>query len=85
LYTSKGATENVAISGGFVEVSANKVAVLADSAQTAEDVDIGEARAEREAAERELSAAGLTSVEKAETLRERVETAAAKLAVAGTK
>jgi F-type H+-transporting ATPase subunit epsilon len=62
-YSNKGVSERLAISGGFVEVNANKVSVLADVAQTAAEIDPDAARAEREAAERELAASASASVE----------------------
>src|SRR5690349_8698037 len=56
-YSIKGATERLAISGAFVEVSDNKVAILADSAEYSDDVDAEVVRSDRDAAERELAAA----------------------------
>src|SRR6266700_2977984 len=53
-YTAKGTTDKLAVTGGFVEVNDNKVAVLADSAETAGEVDVEAAKAERESAEKEL-------------------------------
>jgi F-type H+-transporting ATPase subunit epsilon len=55
-YSTKGATERLALAGGFVEVSGNKVAVLTDTAETASEIDADAARAEREEAERSLAA-----------------------------
>ncbi len=51
-YARGGATERMVISGGFVEVSNNKVSILADVAETPEEVDIEAARLEREASEK---------------------------------
>ena len=45
---------SVAISGGFMEVRSNKVIVLADTAERAEEIDIARAEAARERAERLL-------------------------------
>ena len=66
-YTTRGSTEKLAISGGFVEVNSNKVAVLADTAETGAEIDVDAARAEREAAEKALTAAG-GSVEESESI-----------------
>jgi F-type H+-transporting ATPase subunit epsilon len=51
-YTKGGSTEKMVISGGFVEVSANNVSVLADIAEESEEIDTEAARLEREAAEK---------------------------------
>ena len=84
-YTAKGTTDRMAISGGFVEVNDNKIAVLADSAETSNDVDPDAARAERDAAEKELSASGTAPVEETEAIRERIESANAKLQLIAAK
>lgn len=47
--------ERVAVSGGFLEVSRDRVVVLADAAERAEEIDVTRARAARERAERRLS------------------------------
>jgi F-type H+-transporting ATPase subunit epsilon len=84
-YTARGTSEKIAITGGFVEVNANKVAVLADAAQTAGEIDVPAARAERDAAEKELAAHATAPVEQTEAIRERVESANAKLQLTGSK
>lgn len=48
----------VAVQGGFVEVSDNRVIMLADVAEPASDVDAGAARADEEDAQQRISAAG---------------------------
>lgn len=53
-YTQGGATRRMHVSGGFVEVNADRVSVLADIAETPDEIDAGRARAEREEAERRL-------------------------------
>lgn len=50
----QGKKRLVAVSGGFVEVSHNKVTVLADTAELAEEIDVARARAARGRAERRL-------------------------------
>jgi len=84
-YTARGTSEKIAITGGFVEVNANKVAVLADAAQTAGEIDVPAARAERDAAEKELAAHATSPVEQTEAIRERVESTNAKLQLTGSK
>ncbi|MGI8788137.1 MAG: F0F1 ATP synthase subunit epsilon [Pyrinomonadaceae bacterium] len=80
-YTRGGLTERMVISGGFIEVSRDKVSILADVAETANEINVEAARAERDAAEKELSAAK-GSLEESETERERLETAQARLQLA---
>ncbi len=66
------------IAGGFVEVSQNNVSILSDIAETADEINVENARIERETAERELGA-WKGSVEEADTERERLEIAQARL------
>lgn len=84
-YVVKGAAEKIAIAGGFVEVSSNRVAVLADSAASADEIDVDAVKAERDAAEKALAAASSSSVDETESLRERLESAQVKLQVAAGK
>ncbi|HWL42800.1 MAG TPA: ATP synthase F1 subunit epsilon [Ilumatobacter sp.] len=49
-----GTTEDIAVHGGFVEVSANKVSILSDTAELASQIDIERARAAKERAEAQL-------------------------------
>jgi F-type H+-transporting ATPase subunit epsilon len=44
LHLADGTVEHVAIHNGFVEVSNNTVAILADTAELAEDIDVERAR-----------------------------------------
>ena len=44
------------VSGGFAEVSDNKLSILAESAERGEDIDIARANAARERAEARLAA-----------------------------
>ena len=81
-YTAKGATGKLAITGGFVEVSNDKVSVLTDTAETAAEIDIEAARAEKDAAEKALTAAATASVEETESIRTRLDAANARLALA---
>ncbi|KXK03410.1 MAG: ATP synthase F1 subunit epsilon [Acidobacteria bacterium OLB17] len=82
-YSLKGNTEKLAVSGGFVEVSENRVSVLADTAETADEVDLEAARSDREAAEKALAASAASPVEENEPMREKLEAANARIAVAG--
>lgn len=83
IYTQKGQAERIAIAGGFVEVSENAVSVLADTADTAEDLKADDERAALQDAERR--AAGIMSVEDADAARDQVEAVQARLKVASGK
>src|SRR5689334_12859080 len=54
-FSNRNSTERLAIAGGFVEVSHDKVTVLADSAQTESEIDTASANAELEAAQRAIA------------------------------
>ena len=84
-YSNKGAIERFAVAGGFVEVSGNQVSVLTDTAETAEEIDAESARAEREAAEKALSAQSASPLEDTEAERERLDAANARLQLATGK
>ncbi len=84
-YSNKGTTERLAVAGGFVEVSSNKVSVLTDSAETAAEVDTEAARAERESAEKSLAAHATAALEDTEVDRERLDAANARLQLAAGK
>ncbi len=53
-YTNKGTTESMVVSGGFVEVSTDKVSILADIAESKDEIDIDVAKTEREEAQKLL-------------------------------
>ncbi len=84
-YIAKGNSDKFAITGGFVEVSSNRVSVLADSAESPDEIDITVVKADREAAEKALAAASQSSLEETESIRERLESAQVKLQVASGK
>jgi F-type H+-transporting ATPase subunit epsilon len=80
-YSKGGAVEKMVVAGGFIEVSANNVSVLADTAETAGEIDVEAARIERETVERNLGA-WKGSEEEFEIERERLEKAQARLQLA---
>ncbi len=84
-YSAKGNSDRFAITGGFVEVSSNRVSVLADNAEGADEIDVAAVKADREAAEKALAAASQSSIEETEAIRERLESAQVKLQVASGK
>lgn len=51
-----GSEQLFAVSGGFVEVHANKLALLAEAAEAVEEIDLERARAAKERAEKRLHA-----------------------------
>jgi F-type H+-transporting ATPase subunit epsilon len=54
-YTASGKTERFAVSGGFAEVSNNKVSVLVNAAEKATEIDLQRARAAMERARDRLA------------------------------
>jgi F-type H+-transporting ATPase subunit epsilon len=67
-----GKEESMAISGGFLEVRSDRVIVLADQAERAEEIDITRAEAARKRAEerlRDRKAAGLDEARAEAALR----------------
>ncbi|NUK29929.1 F0F1 ATP synthase subunit epsilon [Parageobacillus sp. VR-IP] len=50
----EGKTQYIAVSGGFLEVRPDKVTILAQAAERAEDIDVVRAKAAKERAERRL-------------------------------
>jgi F-type H+-transporting ATPase subunit epsilon len=84
-YTTRNVTEKIAVSGGFVEVNKDKVSVLADAAETTEEINVDAARADRDEAERALAENINHPVEHTEALRERIEAANARLQLGSGK
>jgi F-type H+-transporting ATPase subunit epsilon len=54
IITDGGAEQLVAVHGGFVEVSDDRVTILSDVAELAEDIDVAQAERAREKAESDL-------------------------------
>ena len=86
-YAVKGSSEKekLAIATGFVEVSGNQVSVLTDRAESAGEIDIDQARADREEAEKELAANATAPAEDTAAIRERIDLANARLTLAAEK
>lgn len=78
-YTDKGSTEEMVVSGGFVEVSTNKVSILADIAENSDEVDVEAAKVDRKDAEKLLGEWKEGSEEEFEVELERLEKAQARL------
>ncbi len=82
-YTNKGNTERLVVGGGFAEVNSDKISVLANLAETAAEINVEQARAEREDAEKALASSASSSLEETEDLRDRLDFANARLQLAG--
>lgn len=54
LITDGGTEQLVAVHGGFVEVSDDRVTILSDVAELAEDIDVGQAERARDQAQADL-------------------------------
>ncbi len=84
-YSVKGNSDKLVVTGGFVEVNSNKVAVLADSAESAAEIDIESARAAREEAEKALAGSAMSSLADTESVREQLDAANARIQFAAGK
>ena len=84
-YLIKGPPTKLAVAGGFVEVKADVVSILADSAERSNDIDLDVVRSQREAAEKALAAAGSASLAETESVREQLEAANVRLLLASGK
>lgn len=84
-YSAKGSSDRIAVSSGFVEVNDNKVAILVDSAETADDVDLDSVRSARLDAEKVMTAAGQLSADESEAMREAIIHADARIAIGSGK
>jgi F-type H+-transporting ATPase subunit epsilon len=71
-YVQSGAVHRLHVSGGFVEVNADRVSVLAEVAERPEEIDAARARLAREHAEKTLSSFSGTE-EDFETARAQLE------------
>jgi F-type H+-transporting ATPase subunit epsilon len=54
VFLADGSNEDIAVHGGFVEVSNNKVSILSDSAELGSSIDVERARSAKERAEAAL-------------------------------
>jgi len=79
-YRNGNQTKRVAVAWGFAEVLPEKVTILAETAEKAEDIDTARAEAARKKAEAELQKAGPEGNDEAQAALQR---ATARLEVAG--
>ena len=84
-YTQKSVSDRFAVSSGFIEVNADKVSVMVDTAESAGEIDVDLARASREAAEKMIASLLTAPVEETEAAREQLEAAQARLQLAAGK
>ena len=84
-YSTKGTTYKLVVSGGFVEVNSNFVSVLADAAETPDEVDLAAAKYDLDAAEKAMAATGMLAAEDASVFRDKIDLAAARLRLASGK
>ena len=80
-YSKAGGTDEMVISGGFVEVSTDKVSILADVAERSDEVDVEKAKTDREEAQKVLTGWQGTE-DQLEVELERLEKAQARLQLA---
>ncbi|HKP73426.1 MAG TPA: F0F1 ATP synthase subunit epsilon [Pyrinomonadaceae bacterium] len=83
-YTQGGTSRRLHVSGGFVEVSDDRVAVLADLAERPEEIDAARARTERDQAEK-LLGASTDSEDDLTRARTQFERSVVRLELAGDK
>jgi F-type H+-transporting ATPase subunit epsilon len=81
-YTNAGKTQRLAIAWGFAEVLQNKVTILAETAEKADEIDTARAEAAKKKAEAELQKAGVEGDKDAQAALDR---ANARLEVANKK
>ncbi|BAU26471.1 F-type H+-transporting ATPase subunit epsilon [Aneurinibacillus soli] len=59
----EGADDIIAVSGGMMEVRKDKITILAESAELADEIDVNRATAAKERAERRLAESGRDNVD----------------------
>lgn len=59
----EGADDTIAVSGGMMEVRKDKITILAESAELADEIDVSRAQAAKERAERRLAEKGRDDVD----------------------
>ena len=62
-YKAGGKTEYLAVSGGFAEVTGEKVTIVAESAEMGREIDVERAKRAQERAEKRLAAAKTADID----------------------
>ena len=62
-YKAGGKTEYLAVSGGFAEVTGEKVTIVAESAEVGREIDVERAKRAQERAEKRLAAAKTENID----------------------
>src|SRR5215471_8944534 len=70
-YKTSGQTRRLAVAWGFAEVLPEKVTILAETAEKAEEIDVTRAEAAKQRAEAEISKAGIAGDPEAQAALER--------------
>jgi F-type H+-transporting ATPase subunit epsilon len=83
-YTRGNFSNRLVVAGGFVEINNNKVSVLADIAETADEINLEQARLQKEESEKVLSKWS-GSEEELEKEKEKLECAQARILLATGK
>jgi F-type H+-transporting ATPase subunit epsilon len=81
-YKTAAQTKRLAVAWGFAEVLSDKVTILAETAERAEDIDVGRAQAAKQRAEEALRTAGVDGDAEAQAALQRAQ---ARLDVAAKK
>jgi F-type H+-transporting ATPase subunit epsilon len=79
-----GVDEILAVYGGFMDVRGDRVVVLTDDAEHAEEIDVQKAQEAREQAQRAIAAGGMTPAEEARA-RASLERSLVRLRVGGRR
>lgn len=84
-YRAEGQVKRLAVAWGFAEVLPDKVTILAETAEKAEEIDVSRAQAARQKAEEELRQAGPEGNADAQTKLDRANTRIAVAEKAGNQ
>jgi len=84
-YTRGSSTERMLVTGGFVEVNRDRVSVLADAAESADEIDAEAARSARKQAEQQLEESWQQPADETDSLRDQLDAADARLRLAAGK
>jgi F-type H+-transporting ATPase subunit epsilon len=81
----KTGAEKMVVAGGFVEVNSNTVSVIADIAESSEEIDVNAAKESRDEAVKTLGSWSGGAADEFEAVSDRLAEAQAKLQLAGSR